>query len=389
MFIKHLKYNFTFNFFQKNEVPFFCKSVTNKFTNTDYKNNTFEGLDNIKNNIYEVKFIPEYLQLNYPTLPSNYKIVKFKRVENFLVNLENFTSVEGYLESVMGPKSRSQLRRRIHRLENCFDVNYQFYFGENITQQKYDELFNQLELFIDKRFKQRGDHFSLAKKLSEIRGNTYEMILKKKASVFVITANNKIIDVCLSYHYQNIMHHLIRSYDIDYSKFWLGQVDIYQQLKICFKYNFTLFDFMWGELIYKKRWSNSITIYEHHFIYKNSNPLKTPLIKFIIQLYKWHDNLKAKSLYKAIKNRFTRPKIEPENKFIKTVKIKNTPSPNHIIKINIEKEIYRFLRKTIYDFQYLNFEETKNIEVFKLLKTKNIYIIKGTKEKLKFTVSKT
>ena len=359
MFIKYLKYNFTFIFFQKNEIPFFCKSVTNKFTNIDYKNNVFEGLDTIKNNIYEVKFIPEHLQLNYPTLPSNYKIVKFKRVENFIINLEEFTSVEEYLKSVMGPKSRSQIRRRIHRLENCFDVEYQFYFGENITQQKYEELFDNLEQFIDRRFKQRGDPYSQKNNLSKIRQNTYQMIHDKKASLFVIKADNKIIDVCLNYHFQNIVQHFIRSYDIDYSKFWIGQVDIYKQIELCFQHNFTIFDFMWDELIYKKRWSNSITIYDHHFIYKNNNPLKTPFVKFIIQLYKWHDNLKTKNLYKTIKNRITRPKIEPESKFINIEKIKNTPSPNHLIKINIEEDRYQFLRKTIYDFQYLNFEESK------------------------------
>lgn len=377
--LNYHNFNFSFDFFQRNELHPIYKSINNPKSKILFNNKDFKGVGSIKKNIYEIKFIPTFLTLKFPDLPNLYKVIKFNRIENFFINLEGFASAEDYLKSIMGPKSRSQLRRRIHRLENCFDVEYQFYFGDNISQQKYDELFDNLEQFIERRFKQRGDHHSQKNNLSNIRQNGYQLILEKKASLFVIKADNKIIDVCLNYHFQNIVQHFIRSYDIDYSKFWIGQVDIYKQIELCFQHNFTIFDFMWDELIYKKRWSNSNTIYKHHFIYKNTNPIKKPLILLMIRLYKWHDVLKTKPFYKSIKKRIERLK----NKKPKTTysyfsqSLDNMPLIDTLKKISIENIEYSFLRKFVYDFQYLNFETSMNIETYEMISEKNSYIIKG------------
>jgi len=266
---KYIRYNFTFDFFQKKSINPLCEYVHNKANNKGIFNKNFNPNNSIGEAIHEIRFIPPYFDVKFPFLASEYEVMRFCRVDNFQINLEGYSDAEEYLKSRMGPKSRSQLRRRINGLEACFKINYTFYFGE-LSKEKYDFLFEKLELLIERRFRQRGDIFTLKSKLESIKENSYELILEKKASFFVIYDGEKPIDICLSYHFQNIILHLIRSYDIDYSKFGLGQIDILKQVEWCIEKGIKIFDLMWGELVYKTRWCNVNRLYEHYFIYKNN-----------------------------------------------------------------------------------------------------------------------
>jgi len=390
-FIKHSKYIFSFDFFQKQHINSFYDKLFNYTNHEEIINQNFKSEDAIGNIIHEIKFIPSYFRLETPLLSPKYKIIKFQRVKNFRINLDGFSNAEDYLESRMGPKSRSQLRRRINRLETCFNIKHVFYYGD-ITKDEYDFLFNELESLIERRFNQRGDIYSLKNKWDFIKEDAYQLILEKKASLFVIYDENKPIDICLSYHFQNIMQHLIRSYDIDYSKYWVGQIDIFKQIDWCISNNFKIFDLMWGELVYKTRWSNEISIFEHHFIFKNNNPIKLLFVKTMINLYKISDNVKQKSIYKWIikaKSNFIQKekgKLEKKDSVIKFEPISKMPLIDTITAININKASYKFLRKTVYDFQYIHFENTANIKVFKINEDVNSYIIQGAKDQIKVLI---
>ena len=383
-FLNYHNFNFSFDFFQRGVIHSFYQSILNPTSKEVYKNKAFKESENCARGIEEIKFIPYLLQLNSPKNKENYNIISFYRVENFYINLEGFTSAEDYLKSQMGSKSRSQLRMRKQRLEKCFDVEYKFYHGK-IDEQKYNEIFDAFEHLIKKRFNQRGDLFSQKNNLSTIRANSYQMILKKKSSFFVIYADRKIIDVCLNYHFQNVVQHFIRSYDIDYSKFGLGQIDIYKQLEICFEYNFTIFDFMWGKMKYKTRWSNKSELYKHDFIYRKT-PINKPIILLLICLYKFHDALKTNKLYTSIQEKLIGSEhVKPENVIVRTEELQNKIPVNLYEKISVKNDLYSFLRKTIFDFQYLNFEKTSDTNVYKI--DDKSYLISGINKQLKIYLS--
>ena len=391
-FIKYSKYNFCFDFFQKQHIKPFYNKLFNYSNNEEIINQNFKFEDAIGNEIHEMKFIPSYFRLETPLLSPKYKFITYERVENFRINLDGFNNAEDYLESQMRSKHRSQLRARTHRLETCFNIKYVFYYGQ-ITKQEYDFLFIQLELLIERRFNQRGDLFSLTDKFDFIKENTYQLILEKEASLFVIYDENKPIDISLSYHFQNILQHLIRSYDIDYSKFGIGHIDIFKQIDWCFLNNYEIFDFMWGELDYKTRWCNEISIFEHHFIFKNSNPLKLLFVKTMINLYKVNDNLKQKSIYKSLIRaksnilQYFKAKSVKKKPVIKLETIAKMPLIDTMTAININTAFYKFLRKTVYNFQYLNFENTANINVFKINNEIDSYIIQGAKSQIKVLIN--
>jgi hypothetical protein len=391
-FIKYSKYNFCFDFFQKQHIKPFYNKLFNYSNNEEIINQNFKYEDAIGNEIHEMKFIPSYFRIETPLLSPKYKFITYKRVENFRINLDGFNNAEDYLISQMGSKSRSQLRRRIHRLEACFNINYIFYYG-HISTQKYDFLFKELKLLIERRFNQRGDSFSLKDKWNFIKENSYQLILEKKASLFVIYDENKPIDICLSYHFQNITQNLIRSYDIDYSKYWVGQIDIWKQIDWCLLNNFKIFDLMWGKLDYKVRWCNEISLFEHHFIFKNNNPIKLLFVKIMINLYKISDYVKQKYFFKWLiktKLNFTlnpKSQIEKKESVITLETISKMPLNDDITSININNASYKFLRKTVYDFQYLNFENTANINVFKINNEVDSYIVQGAKSQIKVLIN--
>ena len=53
--------------------------------------------------------------------------------------------------------------------------------------------------------------------------------------------------------------------------------------------------------------------------------------------------------------------------------------------IEIDCDEFAFLRKTIYDFQYLNFEFSRDIKVYRLLDKDNEFIVQGLKKTIMFT----
>ena len=391
MFLKQFsrkRYNFTFDFFQENKINPFFESLINNTNKSKVVNENFITEKTIENVLHEINFIPAYFDISLPDLPSGYKLIKFHRLDDFLANLKGQKDAEDYMKSVMSPKRRWQLRTKKRRLESCFHITYNLYHG-NISKEEYKFLFNELKTLIKRRFVQRGDLFFLDNQWAFLNEHTYKLILEKKASFFVIYDGEKPISICLNYHFENIMQSFISSYDIDYSKFGIGQIATIKKIDWCFKNNIKIFDLMWGEVPHKILWCNDIRSYEHHIIYKNNHILKTPYVRILIIVYHAKDYLKQRKITKSLlklrksfKNNIQSKPKKKESDF-KFEAIENMPLGETITKISINREPYAFLRKTVYDFQYLNFDITDNVRVYKINNLVNSYIIKGAKSQIK------
>jgi len=121
--------------------------------------------------------------------------------------------------------------------------------------------------------------------------------------------------------------------------------------------------------------------------------LKKAFIRLMIKLYKINDFLKQKRIsqfpYK-LRVAFSKKNQSMQTKKEYAYKIENIaimPCYDSITKININCDEYAFLRKPTYDFQYLNFEASDTIHVFKMNNDSNSYIIKGEKQQQNILVS--
>ncbi|MCK5443327.1 MAG: GNAT family N-acetyltransferase [Maribacter sp.] len=312
------------------------------------------------------------------------KISKFHRTSGYLANLEQYTCVEDYMKNKMGPKHRAKIRNRLRRLEKCFNISYRIHYGE-ITKTEYDYLFETFEHLIKRRFTQRGEVHQSLDNWNSYKKNSFQYILEKKASLFVIYDNEKPIDICLNYHFQNITNHAIRSYDIDYSKFSLGNVDILKQLEWCFNNNYKIFDLMWGDLEYKSRWCNEVYEYEHHLFLNNGFILNNTIAFLLILLYRFKDFLKEKKSsisYLKIKSIF-KEKLQLNQRIAEPLFYISDHTEfqltENAIKIDIHTPDYAFLRKPTYDFQFTYVESSNDIAVYKMNNQNKLFLIKSEK----------
>lgn len=307
------------------------------------------------------------------------------------MNIEDFDSIKDYMSSQFGSKSRGEIRTYLRRLENCFNISYNLYFGE-INKGEYNSLINKLEEMIIRRFSERGEKHQDMDDWDSLKIKTFEQINNKKASLFVIYDNYKPIDICLNYHYDSIMINSIRSYDIDYSKFRLGYIDIYKQLELCFENNYKIFDLCIGDMRYKRQWCNYTYLYNSHIVYYKKSIINGVLAAIISTAFKLKTRLEnhrdnkfkkngKKECYIAgkAKNEEVIQKKDISISFNSNI-IDNLPENiGDYLKIDIEDIDYTSLRKFYYNLLYLNFEEKNEVTLYKSTNRPDYYLFSGNK----------
>ncbi len=379
------KYNFTIDFFSKEIIYPFYDNVYNKTNGEDFFNEKSISPTDLKNRIYVVKHISPYLDLKINTARVPYSCFKTHQLDGFLANLEGYHSIVEYMRDQFGAKSRSKIRAYLRRLETCFDVRYKMFHG-NISKEEYLFLFERFLLMIKRRFAQRGEIHGDLKYWDFLKETSYALILKKKASLFVIYDEEKPIDICLNYHHQNVLNNSIRSYDIDYSKFRLGHIDILKQLEWCFENQHTIFDLSYGDLEYKRKWCNVTYEFEQHVLFPKGLISKRILAYILLQLIVLKGFLKKKKVHillskikSVLKKPTERVQAILEDSF-EITDVLEVPPMESMTEIDIDLEEYAFLRKIVHDFQYINFDTSNNIRVCEMNNRQGSYVIIGQKK---------
>ncbi|MFD1613958.1 GNAT family N-acetyltransferase [Gelatiniphilus marinus] len=352
-------------------VEYFDLKVTNKTLKSNFNIN--------ENSIYSFKLIPEYFKLQLRDSSFKTHIVpQYNWGYSILLNPSD--SIESFMQRQFNSKKRNIFTRYVKRLETCFDVNYKMYHGE-ITKPDYNKLMQSLYSMIISRFKERKE---LHKNLYEwefLLEHTYEDIINKEASLFVIYNKEQPIEISLNYHFDKVLFSYISSYNIDYSKFGLGHVEIYKQIEWCAKNGYRLFEMGVGGMDYKRRWSNNIYRYQHYIVNKNSTA-KVKMMLFKIRLKEYLKskgvnelNAKLKGIFKTkVTKSPTAYKIEESVTFKK----------QQYKEIDCNDKPYLFLNKHIYNFIYNTADHCNKVKVYKN-KTEHAFIIQGEKQGQKIT----
>lgn len=365
----------------KRMMPPFLKLVTNSNTNQPIP---FEvQLNNLNSNkgIHYLTYIPPYI---HTSEHQDFNYRSLYQFSGFLADLAAYDSLEAYMGNQFGAKSRSKIRAYCKRLDTCFQTTYKLYYGA-IETQTYQVIMASLETMISNRFNQRGDTHQAEKDWNYYKETTYQFILDKKASLFVIYDNDKPIDICLNYHFETIMINYIRAFDIDYAKFRLGYIDIFKQLEWCFENNHTIFDLGAGVFSYKKQWCNVAYKFRNDIVNNKTSFVNTSLSYFIYKLLKLKLYLNSKNII-ADKANASKDISNSNNKLTESMAqnlnqtiINAKEITSKFIKIDIENPKYKFLRQTVYDYLYLNFEHKTTVTVYKITNKSNTYCISGKK----------
>ncbi|WP_420399327.1 GNAT family N-acetyltransferase [Flagellimonas sp.] len=386
--VKISNYNFTFCLFKEQHVPPIYQTIRNTRTGKNYVNPDSTPSKAWLSRITEIRCIPEYLKPVPHTLDNRLKTLKINRIKGFHIDLTGFSCVTDYMNSKMGSKQRSRLKSRMKRLESCFDIRYEVYFGE-IEKDRYEELFHNMQELIKRRFDQIGREFNQAGKLKALKKRAFDLILDKKASFHVIYADSRPIDICLNFHFQDILNGAIRSYDIDYAKFGLGHIDITKHVEWCLEHNYGILDFMWGDQSYKYDWCNNVAFLGHHIYYNPKSLVHRLIVPLRVLTYRFKDYKEAKKVEKQKKAARSRtankakPTKRPEIQEIDLQNKTNAILSEPYKEVNIHTANYFWLKPLVFNFQYQYRDHSTDITVRKLTNLSNTYLVLGKNKGIK------
>ncbi|MEP3836532.1 MAG: GNAT family N-acetyltransferase [Algibacter sp.] len=315
---------------------------------------------------YSLKSIPRYLK---PTFNIDYKtkrITQFHQGYAIKIN-KNYTCVDTHVTAQFKKKAR-EIRRYVKRLEMCFDISYNMYFGD-ISQLEYDNLFEELRVMLQERFIQKKEINDRLLEWDRLYNMFYDLINENKASIFVVYESGKPISISLNYILGRFYFNAIASYNLDYSKFGLGNVIIYKQLDWCIANKFTHYEMGRGDYDYKRRWSNQIYTLDHFLVIPKRSNLVTILAfkieGFKIQFFEFLRSKKLNLIYNKIKNNlhFLNKKEDVLEYHVSA--FKDAKALELMEVINYDQNDYLKLNKPVNDFLFSNSVHKSFLKVFK------------------------
>ncbi|SEK52819.1 Acetyltransferase (GNAT) domain-containing protein [Aquimarina amphilecti] len=339
--------------------------------NQDFSNNLVENPDSL----YSVFFIPDYLKPNLDT--TNLTVKKVDQFfKGYAIFLNGFSSADAYIKHRFRSNAKG-IRRRIKRLETCFDVKYKTYYGA-IEKEEYELFMDCLEKMLVRRFEERNDVSQTLLRWDYYKKMYFSLINEKKASLFVAFNNDQPIIVSLNHHFQNRLFSAISSYDIDYSKFSLGSVEIYKKLDWLIENDHKSYEMGMGDLSYKREWCNHIYNFEHQIIYPKKSVLgyikgNIEYAKVIIKEFIFKKTYVRYKKYKSKQKKTPVVLIDEYEVSPIEEAIYNKGLPT--IDYNIDK--YKGLRRIVFDFLYKSIDSVNNVQVLEVSEKENSYLIVG------------
>lgn len=250
-------------------------------------NVSFETLNH--NRVYLLSLIPDYINVK---LIDGYKGIKVqnKEISSYAL-LSEYKSFDDYAENQLGNKKISKIRKSRNKLESSFNIAYKMYYGA-IESAHYDYLFETMKSFIIERFQQKNEQHIELKNIEEHKRKAFDLILQKKASIFVIYNGEIPIDICLNYHFEKTMISYFGSFDTNYSKYSLGYIDILKLVEWCFENDYKLFSLGLGSMEYKSEFCNNYNPCYGYIIYYKKNFLSKFMANILALAYKTKARLK-------------------------------------------------------------------------------------------------
>lgn len=221
----------------------------------------------IKKKTFLIKDIPDYIKVN---TAKNSKFLNVKQYKGALVNLCGYESVDDYLKHQFSKRNYKNLFSKERKLYRNCKINEKVFFGA-ISKEEFDFIFNVFYTMLKKRFEQKKVKNRYLKNWGNIKAGVHNKILLKKASLHVIFDDVSPIAITLNYHKENTTLSHIQVYDINYSKYNMGDICMLNHLKWCFKNNITVFDMAIEVTPYKAKWCNHIYYFYNRIYYNNSS----------------------------------------------------------------------------------------------------------------------
>ncbi len=243
----------------------------------------------------KINFVPDFME---PSLTPGFKRHKSRHVPGYAIELNGVESLEQYIGEQLKPRLRSTVRNKPKKLEEDCDITYTWYYGA-IEKEEYDQIMERIREMLLTRFDELNKTNERMKEWDYLLGVLYPLIGKKQASIFLVKDGDTPIAVSVNYHFGPVFCYFIPAFDVAYSQYSLGHLLISKQLEWAIEHGYKLFDFMMGDLRYKREWCNR-TFYMETWVVYDPSRFTSKLKAFILhqkQLLKMY--LKSKGVDKV------------------------------------------------------------------------------------------
>lgn len=378
------------SFVKKNSFPTLYVNVGQNHTKGISYNLENTDTDGINKKVWLIYDIPEYFDINTTTGPDRLGIKTIKQYPGYLIDLKPYESLAAYLAKNFGKSSRYKLKKYRNRLESSFNIRYKMFYG-SIEANEYEAIFECFRSLLEKRFsekKTRNNNLE-AKEWAFMKSVSLPMILEKKAGLFVVYDGEQPISVTLNFMDDTVIFDAITTFDIDYSKFNLGYINIMALIEWGLGNGFETLDFSKGYFDYKERWATKRYTFEYHILYDKKNPASVALANTIFLYFKTKQKLREWQLGDVLNKTLfylksgNKTGIEPLGYEIEV--IKQLPNLGILEKIEKNTDPYETIREALFSFLYLNSEHIQNVSVYKESNS-NTFFLKGkeTMQKIVF-----
>ena len=136
------------------EIDFMFEIAFNK-TLPDFYDEAFQTLDDkilltsdseelpqLSNKIKMVYDVPSFLKVSKKNFKPSLGLKSVIQHKGYCINLRGYNDIETYLKDRFSRNSRQVFRSNKKRLETCFDISYNMYYGA-ISIEQYSKLFKQ------------------------------------------------------------------------------------------------------------------------------------------------------------------------------------------------------------------------------------------------------
>lgn len=315
------------------------------------------------------------------TKNKGFVVKKVSQYQGFMSFLGDYDNFDEYFNNQFSSKSRYNIRKNYRILESNFNVSFKVFKGA-IDKSEYDFIFEKLIELIKKRFYSLGKDNNIVNLRDYYYSLCYELILENKASFNVLYVDEDPIAISMSFLSDKELFFAITTFDIDYRRYNLGHILIFNMMKWCYQNDILIFDYSKGEYDYKKRWSNKSYSFENHIIY-DSKSFKSRLIGGYLYNYfvfkQFLRDKKVNTLYSKAKFIFKKEEMKLTNVRFKRLNNFSLSSENYEkIERGYTKKIIKLknIKGAVNDVLYSNPPVgIDNIDLFKS-KVSEVYLLK-------------
>jgi len=366
--------------------PYYEKLVTNYNKRTFYTT-ADPPTETPNTKCVSIKLFPKYLSPTFnESQHTTVKRVFQKDVNGCAIHIKSKIPVGDFLRKEYSKKFRTSINRSVNRFEQCLNYSYKM-ISEGIEKEEFHFLMETLRELLIFRFNQRNEPNDVLKNYEYYYKLTYKLMNAKKASMFVIYHNNKPINICINHHFNDILFISIASFNHKFSKFSLGNISIYKILEWALANKYELLDMGYGDLEYKRFWSNYTYAYENHIIYTKkwnyslAANIEASKIKFK-NFLKSHNVVKKMDRLALL---LQKPNTALNNGTQFTIEDVTPYDYENLPSISLDSEAFEFISKAVYDSIFLQSVPIDTITVFEI-KAPSEYLLVSPKSAKKITV---